>query len=405
MISKKCFINLTVKESHFMRDFSPGLKEMSHTLEYSAITHIEFSFIAKYFTKIDPSKVNFVELTGYKDETRLKFITPSGPILSNPIAIFHSLAQVFSLPMNSFSLTWIEWAFTALYEELYNPHHLSSPALDFLQSQLALQTWLDHSNLPAPGASDLVIGALIAGRMRAVTGTFAQKYFRIVRWWNGINRFFAFCPAPINLVQLAGEFSTLSITSNPGPAAHKDSKKAPASNNTIAKNLFNRAEIRVGRIINVEKHPNADRLFVEKVDIGQAEPINVVSGLVGQVTLEELQDRLALFVVNLKPAVMFKVKSQGMILVCKRVDGETTMLEPLVVPQSAKPGDRLLLEGVGEEASDNQLNPKEAPWSEIIGKMSCVDGDLIFNSTEPAKFALINGERVKSPKVVNGYVS
>ena len=174
----------------------------------------------------------------------------------------------------------------------------------------------------------------------------------------------------------------------------------------IAKNLFNRAEIRVGRIVSVEKHPNADRLFVEKVDIGGGgELITVVSGLVGHVTLEELRNRLALFVVNLKPAVMFKVKSQGMILVCKSTAAETTLLEPLVVPASANPGDRLLLEGVGEEAADNQLNPKNVPWTEIIGKMSCVDGELIFNSTEPAKFALVNGERVKSPKVVNGYIS
>ena len=380
---------------------------MLSTLEFSAISHNEFSFLARYLSRIDASKVNFVELTGYKDDTQLKLISPSGTICTNPVTVFCTLIQNFSLSINIASLTWIEWAFTVLHEELKNPHHLFSPALDFLHSQLAQKTWLDPSNSPAPGASDLLIGALIAGRMRAVTNVFAQKYFRIVRWWSGVNRTVCFYPsAPFNVTQLTETFVSLSVASNPGPAVSKASKKVSANlNGIIAKNLFNRAEIRVGRISHVEKHPNADRLFVEKVDIGREEPITVVSGLVGQVTLEELQDRLTLFVVNLKPAVMFKIKSQGMILVCKSTVGETTLLEPLVVPSSAKPGDRLLLEGVGEELADNQLNPKEAPWTEIIGKMSCVDGELIFNSTEPAKFALINGERVRSPKVVNGYIS
>ena len=38
-----------------------------------------------------------------------------------------------------------------------------------------------------------------------------------------------------------------------------------------------RLDIRVGKIIDVEKHPNADTLYVEKVDIGEEKPRTIVS--------------------------------------------------------------------------------------------------------------------------------
>ena len=49
-------------------------------------------------------------------------------------------------------------------------------------------------------------------------------------------------------------------------------------------------DIRVGRIVSCEKHPDADSLYVEQIDIGEAEgPRTIVSGLVQYVPLEEGQ--------------------------------------------------------------------------------------------------------------------
>lgn len=39
-------------------------------------------------------------------------------------------------------------------------------------------------------------------------------------------------------------------------------------------------DIRIGRITSVEKHPDADSLYVEQVDVGEPEPRTIVSGLV-----------------------------------------------------------------------------------------------------------------------------
>lgn len=51
-------------------------------------------------------------------------------------------------------------------------------------------------------------------------------------------------------------------------------------------------DIRVGRIVSCEKHPDADALYVEHIDVGEAEgPRTIVSGLVKYVPLEEMQVR------------------------------------------------------------------------------------------------------------------
>lgn len=46
--------------------------------------------------------------------------------------------------------------------------------------------------------------------------------------------------------------------------------------------------MRVGRILRAEKHPNADTLYVEQIDLGEDKPRTVVSGLVRHVPLEQV---------------------------------------------------------------------------------------------------------------------
>ncbi|CAG8744355.1 4018_t:CDS:2, partial [Ambispora leptoticha] len=50
-------------------------------------------------------------------------------------------------------------------------------------------------------------------------------------------------------------------------------------------------DIRVGHIVKVEKHPDADSLYVEQINVGENEPRTVVSGLVNHIPLDQMQDR------------------------------------------------------------------------------------------------------------------
>lgn len=52
--------------------------------------------------------------------------------------------------------------------------------------------------------------------------------------------------------------------------------------------IFHRADVRIGQILTAEKHPNADLLYVEDVDIGEVAPRRVVSGLAGKIPLHDL---------------------------------------------------------------------------------------------------------------------
>lgn len=48
-------------------------------------------------------------------------------------------------------------------------------------------------------------------------------------------------------------------------------------------------DVRVGRVVKAWRHPEADTLYVEEVDVGEAEPRTICSGLVNFLPIEELQ--------------------------------------------------------------------------------------------------------------------
>ena len=60
------------------------------------------------------------------------------------------------------------------------------------------------------------------------------------------------------------------------------------------------------------QHPDADSLYVEKIDVGESEPRTVISGLRKFVEQEKLEGALVAVVCNLKPANMRGIKSHGM---------------------------------------------------------------------------------------------
>lgn len=52
-----------------------------------------------------------------------------------------------------------------------------------------------------------------------------------------------------------------------------------------------RLDFRVGKIVAVEKHPDADTLYVETVDLGEEKPRTIVSGLVNHIPIEQVNYR------------------------------------------------------------------------------------------------------------------
>jgi len=98
-------------------------------------------------------------------------------------------------------------------------------------------------------------------------------------------------------------------------------------------------DFRVGKIISCERHPEADSLYVEKIDIGEAEPRTIVSGLVKYVPIEQMTGRLVVIAANLKPRNMRGIKSAGMVLAAS--DDPKTRVEPIAPPAGAQVGERV----------------------------------------------------------------
>jgi len=73
-------------------------------------------------------------------------------------------------------------------------------------------------------------------------------------------------------------------------------------------------DLRVGKILSVEDHPNADKLYVIEVDLGKLGKRKVVAGLKQYYKPRELKGKLCVVFANLEPAMLRGVKSEGMIL-------------------------------------------------------------------------------------------
>ena len=69
----------------------------------------------------------------------------------------------------------------------------------------------------------------------------------------------------------------------------KPATESKAKANAETEISITRLDIRVGLITSVKKHPDADSLYVEEIDVGEGQTRTVVSGLVKYIPLEEMQ--------------------------------------------------------------------------------------------------------------------
>ncbi len=110
-----------------------------------------------------------------------------------------------------------------------------------------------------------------------------------------------------------------------GKSPHMDQPEKPASASTptqpavappaiISIEEFQRLALRIGRITAAQEHPNADRLLVLTVDIGEPTPRQVVAGIRKSYQAAELIGKHVVVVSNLKPAMLRGIESQGMVL-------------------------------------------------------------------------------------------
>ncbi|KAK4336632.1 hypothetical protein RND71_043744 [Anisodus tanguticus] len=139
---------------------------------------------------------------------------------------------------------------------------------------------------------------------------------------------------------------------------NKKSAKEP-ENDKIDSSRLN---LLVGRVIEVNKHPDAEKLYVEKIDLGEKEPRTVVSGLVDYVDSDKFLNKLVVVLCNLKPSKLRGILSEAMVMCAS--DKENNKVELLEPPVNSVPGDRIHFEKYPGEP-DAQLNAKKKIWEQV----------------------------------------
>ncbi|MBO4291305.1 MAG: methionine--tRNA ligase subunit beta, partial [Lachnospiraceae bacterium] len=95
------------------------------------------------------------------------------------------------------------------------------------------------------------------------------------------------------------------------PAGNREQKESEKEQISIDE--FEKVELKVGEILSCKKHPNADKLLVSQVKIGE-ETRQIVSGVAASHTPEEMIGKHVVVVTNLKPVKLRGELSEGMIL-------------------------------------------------------------------------------------------
>ncbi|MGK0289722.1 MAG: methionyl-tRNA synthetase [bacterium] len=154
---------------------------------------------------------------------------------------------------------------------------------------------------------------------------------------------------------------------------------------------FQKLEIKVGEVKKVERHPDAERLYVEEVDCGEGRNRTIVSGLVKYISPEEFLGKKVLVATNLEPAKIRGIDSEGMVLAAEK----RKKLE--VVSAGDHPvGSIIQLDGVSDLNRKSTVNIDEF----FAAPITVEDGFLWFQE----KKLMIEDTPIQTEKVLKGNI-
>jgi tyrosyl-tRNA synthetase len=161
-------------------------------------------------------------------------------------------------------------------------------------------------------------------------------------------------------------------------------------------------DIRVGVVKSAEAHPDGDTLYVEKIDVGEAEPRTIVSGIKAHVPLEQFVGSRVLVMCNLKEKPLRGVPSNGMIC-CGQLaleDG-SKKVRLLEVPDVA-PGTRVEW-GEGDQVAADPTPIAQKKLVKLLGQLKTdKDGAVVFGEKSIA--CHVGKEAVTCKELPNGVV-
>ncbi len=125
-------------------------------------------------------------------------------------------------------------------------------------------------------------------------------------------------------------------------------KKLVLEDIMVEEDPFAKLDLRVAEILEVKDHPNADKLYLAHIDIGEKGKRVIVAGLKKHYTPDELTGKKIVVITNLQPATIRGVKSTAMLLAATDSDGVVSLLDP----QDASAGEQVVAEGVSPNTDE-----------------------------------------------------
>ena len=153
------------------------------------------------------------------------------------------------------------------------------------------------------------------------------------------------------------------------------SKKATA--NTDQPDIC-KLEFKVGVITKVWVHPEADKLYCEEIDVGEAQPRHIASGLRPHFTEAQMLGQKLLVVSNLKAKNLVGFKSHGMVLCAADGSDKVEFVEP---PEGAMIGEVVTFQGLPppEPFSPAQVDKKKVWQAACQGLTTTADKQAAWN--------------------------
>jgi len=194
--------------------------------------------------------------------------------------------------------------------------------------------------------------------------------------------------------------SNNNIVSNDGNSKviiseERSSRRSTQQLVSAEKENVERLDIRLGKVLSVKVHPDADSMYIEEIDVGDVDevggvrsgPRTIVSGLRNHVEIENFP-KFVLVLCNLKPRKLRGVLSNGMVLCACNEDHSVV---EILTPTSDRGedglefqgGEVISIDGYDMTNSDPVLKPKKKYWEKCEPDMkSNDDGDASYKGTK-----------------------
>lgn len=138
---------------------------------------------------------------------------------------------------------------------------------------------------------------------------------------------------------------------------------------------FSYLELRVAKVVEVLPHPDADGLFLTKIDVGESSgPRVVVSGLAKHIKAEEFLGKLVVLLANLPPRKVRGTLSNGLILCAGNPD--RSKVSPLKPPVESSIGELVTIEGIASAPADQGTSRAGQAWERVSADLCTSTGGI-----------------------------